>query len=88
MKLSRLLQPRNPLFWIMLALNALSSVLAWIAHTRPLSTAGILLVGTFAVLNALLGTWLAWRLLRDDAAVLSTASVRPQRPGRTGRRLD
>lgn len=69
MKLSRLYQPRNPLFWIMLVLNALSSVLAWIAHTRTLDTAGILLVSTFAILNAALGTWLAWRLLREAPAV-------------------
>ena len=69
MKLSRLFQPRNPLFWIMLALNALSSVLAWIAHTRTLDTAGILLISTFAILNAVLGTWLAWRLLRAPPAV-------------------
>jgi hypothetical protein len=69
MKLSRLFQPRNPLFWIMLALNALSSVLAWIAHTRTLDTAGILLISTFAILNAVLGTWLAWRLLQAPPVV-------------------
>jgi hypothetical protein len=67
MKLSRLFQPRNPLFWTMLALHALSAMLMWIVHNRPLNTLGSLLVAGFAIGNALLGTWLAWRLVRADA---------------------
>jgi hypothetical protein len=65
MKLSRLFQPRNPLFWIMLALNGLSTVLAWLVHNRPLNTFGMLLIGSFALINAALGTWFAWRLVKD-----------------------
>lgn len=75
MKLSRLFQPRNPLFWIMLALNVLSSVLAWIARNQPLGTAGVLLIGSFAILNAMLGTWLAWRLLRDEPAAVPALKI-------------
>jgi hypothetical protein len=67
MKLSRLFQPRNPLFWMMVMLNVLSTFLMWIVHNRPLSTFGMLVVGGFALCNALLGTWLAWRLVRDDS---------------------
>lgn len=66
MKLSRLIQPRNPLFWMMLALNALSAALAWIVQNRPLNTFAIIVVGGFALSNALLGTWLMWRLVRDE----------------------
>jgi hypothetical protein len=33
MKLARLWQPRNPAFWLMVALNLLSTVLAWIARS-------------------------------------------------------
>jgi hypothetical protein len=66
MKLSRLFQPRNPLFWMMLALNALSTALAWIVHNRPLNTLAMVIVGVFALSNALIGTWLMWRLVRDD----------------------
>ena len=62
MKLLRIYQPRNPLFWIMLALNALSYVLAWIVENRSLNTLGMLLVGGFALVNAVLGMWLLWRL--------------------------
>jgi hypothetical protein len=65
MKLSRLFQPRNPLFWIMVVLNALSTLLIWVVHNRGLSTLGMVLVAVFAIGNALLGTWIAWRLVRD-----------------------
>ena len=65
MKLSRLFQPRNPLFWIMLALNGLSTALAWLVHNRSLNTFGMLLIGSFALINAVLGTWFAWRLVKD-----------------------
>ena len=65
MKLSRLFQPRNPLFWIMLSLNALSMVIGWLLHHRPLNTFGMLVLGGFALSNAILGTWLAWRLVKQ-----------------------
>ena len=64
MKLLRIYQPRNPLFWIMLALNALSYALAWIVQNRSLNTLGMLLIGGFALVNALLGMWLLWRLVQ------------------------
>ena len=62
MKLLRIYQPRNPLFWIMLALNALSYALAWIVQNRSLNTMWMLLIGGFALVNAVLGMWLLWRL--------------------------
>ncbi|MDP1740292.1 MAG: hypothetical protein Q8M51_10405 [Polaromonas sp.] len=66
MKLARLFQPRNPLFWIAMVLNALSAALAWIVHNRALDSWAMLIVGIFAVCNALAGSWLVWRLLRDE----------------------
>ena len=71
MKLLRIYQPRNPLFWLMLVLNVLSYALAWIVQNRALNTLGMLLVGGFALVNALLGMWLLWRLMQ-------TAPDRPQ----------
>mgnify|MGYP000258602587 CR=1 FL=1 len=65
MKLSRLFQPRNPLFWLMLILNALSSVLSWMLHTREYPTPVLLLLAGFALGNAVLGLWIAVRLMRD-----------------------
>ena len=66
MKLSRLFQPRNPLFWLMLLLNALSAALAWMVQYRPLNGWASLVVVIFAVGNAVIGSWLIWRLLRDE----------------------
>ena len=68
MKLLRIYQPRNPVFWIMLALNMLSYALAWIVQNRALNNLGMLLVGGFALVNALLGMWLLWRLLQTAPA--------------------
>lgn len=36
---------------------------------------GMLLIGSFAIFNAMLGTWLAWRLLRDEPAAVSTLKI-------------
>lgn len=52
----------------MLALNALSYGLAWIVQNRALNTLGMLLVGGFALVNALLGIWLMWRLMQTAPA--------------------
>ena len=65
MQWRRLFQPRNPLFWLMLVLNALSMALGWIVQHRTLALPATLLVLVFALGNALLGMWLAWRLMRD-----------------------
>lgn len=66
MKLSRLIQPRSPLFWLMLVFNVLSSVFAWVLRSYPLNTVGLVLVTGLALANAVIGMWLAWRLLRGD----------------------
>lgn len=63
MKFSRLFQPRNPLFWLMLTVNALSFLLLHVAQTRTLDTPATLLVAGFALCNACLGAFLAWRLM-------------------------
>ena len=52
----------------MLALNMLSYGLAWIVQNRALNTLGMLLVGGFALVNALLGMWLMWRLIQAAPA--------------------
>jgi hypothetical protein len=67
MKLIRLFQPRNPLFWLMMALHALSAMLVWVVHNRPLTAWASWLVAIFAIGNALLGAWLAWRLVREES---------------------
>lgn len=68
MKLTRLWQPRNPAFWLMVVLNLLSTVLAWIARSYELAPAAALMVAGFAVANALIGLRLMWQLMRDEPA--------------------
>ena len=65
MKISRLFQPRNPLFWMLVVLNLLSMVLSYLAQNYTLSTLGSLIVIVFAVLNAILSAGLAWRLVKS-----------------------
>jgi 4-hydroxybenzoate polyprenyltransferase len=70
--LRRLIQPRNPAFWLMLALNGLSAVLLWIAQTYHLTVWARVVVAFFALGNALLGLRMLRQLLTtpipaDDA---------------------
>lgn len=66
MKLTRLWQPRNPAFWLMVALNLLSTLLAWVARSYDLAPLAALMVAGFAVANALIGLRLMWLLMRDE----------------------
>lgn len=66
LRLRRLWQPRNPLFWMMLAFNVLSSVLGWMMRALPLNGLGLTLVGVLALGNVLMGLLAAWRLVQDD----------------------
>jgi hypothetical protein len=69
LKLSRLIQPRNPLFWLMLVLNALSSAFTYVLHTYELTTPAMLVVGGFALANAIIGMGLVLRLLRGEPSM-------------------
>ena len=57
-----------------MAVNALSYALAWIVQHRSLNTLGMLLVGGFALVNAILGMWLLFRLAQNAPGI--------QRPGK------
>jgi hypothetical protein len=52
----------------MLLLNGLSPLLAWVVRNRPLNGWGLAVVTTFAVGNAVIGVWLAWRLMREPGS--------------------
>ncbi|PTD97401.1 hypothetical protein [Pseudothauera lacus] len=67
-RLKRLYQPRNPSFWLMVAFNLLSSVLAWVLHGWPLTFPARLLLTVLALANAGLGMAMALRLLREPPA--------------------
>jgi hypothetical protein len=65
MKLSRLFQPKNPLFWLLVTLNLLSVALSHIAQNYPLNTLGTTLLLITSVINVVLSTYLAWRLVNS-----------------------
>ena len=64
MKLSRLYQPRNPAFWLMVLLNLLSVVLAWITRSYELLPLAAVALTGLAMTNAVLGVRLALQLMR------------------------
>ena len=64
--LARLWQPSRTLFWLMVAVNLLSTLWGWLLRSDTLNTLGVAVVGVLALSNALAGMWLAWRLLRGD----------------------
>lgn len=66
MKLSRLYQPKNPKFWIVIALNALSTAISFILQTQTLSTAVTLILAFFALANCVLGMMIGWMMVRDE----------------------
>ena len=49
----------------MVVLNGLSALLGWMTHSYALGTVATLLVTVFALGNALLGSFIAWRLIRS-----------------------
>ena len=68
MKLTRLFQPRNPRFWLLLVLNLLSAGLAWAMRLPGVASTAVVVMGVLALGNALLGMWLMWALMRDEPA--------------------
>jgi 4-hydroxybenzoate polyprenyltransferase len=61
----RLWQPRHPLFWLMLALQLLSSVLVLIIQIQDPPAGLRLVLGLLALSNSLLSWWLLARLWRE-----------------------
>jgi len=67
MKLRRLWQPRNPLFWMMVMFNVLSSVCSWAMRAFPLNMPALLLIGGVALMNVVFGLLAAWKLVTEPA---------------------
>jgi hypothetical protein len=57
----------------MVVLNLLSSVLTYFLHTHDLPLVAALVVGGFALGNAVFGVRIAIRLMRDDPAGVNGA---------------
>lgn len=65
MKLSRLFQPKNPQFWLLVTLNGLSLALSHIAQNYNLNTLGSTLLIIVNVINVVLSSYLVWRLVNS-----------------------
>ena len=72
MKLTRIFQPRNPRFWLLLVLNLLSAGLTWGMRLPSVTSTAVVVMGMLALGNALLGMWLMWALVRDEPATAPT----------------
>lgn len=68
LKVSRLIQPRNPLFWLFIIVNALSTAISFVLHAYPLPLGIRLVLAGFALGNAVVGIVIALRLMADDTA--------------------
>ncbi len=66
MKLSKIYRPRNPIFWLLIGFNLLSTALAWIARNYDLAPLPALAVAAAAVANAVIGLFLMLRLMREE----------------------
>lgn len=65
MKLSRLYQPRNPQFWLLVVLNLLSTVISYILRSQDLPMLITLVLAAFALANFVIGIRIALQLMRD-----------------------
>jgi hypothetical protein len=64
MKLSRLYQPDNPLFWLLVVLNLLSTGITYILRSQDLATSITLVLAAFALANFAIGIRIALQLMR------------------------
>ncbi len=65
--ITRLWQPRRVLFWLVLAFNALSSLLAWSLHLLKPGGSLLVVLAVLALANAAMGWWMLALLWREGA---------------------
>jgi uncharacterized membrane protein HdeD (DUF308 family) len=78
----RVWQPQRGLFWLMLAFNALSSVLAWTLHLLQPTGGLLVLLTLLALSNAVMGWWLLAILWRTGADLSLQGDNHVQSPAR------
>lgn len=61
-KIAKLLKDRR--FWLLVCLNLMSAILVWMVHHWNLSEAGKWVFTVIALINAIIGTYLTWRLFK------------------------
>ena len=76
MRFARLFQPRNPLFWIFILLNGLSTAISYLLRTHELPLLFMLLLAGFALGNVVYGIRIALRLMCETDTVMDSAESR------------
>lgn len=76
MRIGRLFQFRNPLFWIFVLLNGLSTIISWLLRTHEFPLPIVLLLAGFALGNMIYGLRIALRLMRVPEASGPATTVR------------
>ncbi|WP_310448589.1 hypothetical protein [Sulfuritalea sp.] len=66
LKFARLIQPRNPLFWVLIVLNGLSSAISFVLHAYQLPIGTRLLLAGFALGNVIAGIVIALHLMAGE----------------------
>ncbi|MFH1872363.1 MAG: hypothetical protein ABIK82_01950 [Pseudomonadota bacterium] len=66
LKFARLIQPRNPLFWVLVMFNGLSSAISFVLHAYQLPVGTRLLLAGFALGNVIAGVAVALRLMAGE----------------------
>lgn len=75
MRIGRLFQFRNPLFWIFVLLNGLSTVISYLLRTQEFSLPIALVLAGFALGNMIYGLRIAVRLMSEPTpSIISTES--------------
>jgi len=65
MRIARLFQLRNPLFWIFVLLNGLSTLISYLLQTQNFPLPIVLMLALFALGNMIYGIRIALRLMRE-----------------------
>jgi 4-hydroxybenzoate polyprenyltransferase len=65
MRPSRIVRPRHPLFWLLVALQALSTVFLNVLVRHEPSPAVAFVLSALVIVNATLSALFIWRLLRE-----------------------
>lgn len=76
MRIGRLFQFRNPLFWIFVLLNGLSTVISYLLRTQEFSLPIALVLAGFALGNMIYGLRIAVRLMRDPIPSITSTESR------------
>jgi uncharacterized membrane-anchored protein len=64
-KLKQLYRPKDGRFWLMIALNALSTVFMFFLQNSSLTGIGRAVLSVVVLVNGGLGMWLMWQLANE-----------------------